>query len=176
MMTEQQAISSTNAAESEFVISRVFDAPRELVWKAWTEAERLSQWWGPKGCTITVKALDFRPGGLFHYSMQMPDGNQMYGKFAYQDLVSPERLIFTSSFADADANTIRAPFSEFFPLEIHNILTLSERESQTTLTMRGIPLNASEAEQQFFKDMHASMQQGWGGTLDQLTQYLQTST
>jgi uncharacterized protein YndB with AHSA1/START domain len=174
MATEQQEVSSATASESEFVISHVFDAPRGLVWQAWTEADRLSQWWGPKGCTLEVKELDFRPGGLFHYSMHMPDGNQMFGKFAYEELDAPERLVFTSSFADDDGNTIRAPFSELFPIEIHNTLTFSEHEGRTTLTMRGVPLNASEAEQQFFKDMNASMQQGWSGTLEQLTQYLQS--
>ena len=57
---------------------RVFDAPRDLVWKAFTESERLMQWWGPKGFTMLVAKLDLRPGGVFHYSMRSPDGRAMY--------------------------------------------------------------------------------------------------
>jgi len=75
-------------AEREFVISRVFDAPRELVWKAWTEAPRLAQWWGPKGCTIRVVKLDVRPGGIFHYAMQYKPGHDMWGRFIYREIAA----------------------------------------------------------------------------------------
>jgi uncharacterized protein YndB with AHSA1/START domain len=63
-----------------FITSRTFDAPRELVWKAWTERERLMQWFGPKGFTISTAKLDFRPGGVFLYSMRTPDGKDMWGQ------------------------------------------------------------------------------------------------
>lgn len=69
----------------------------------------------------------------------MPDGNHIYGKFAYQEIVAPERLVFVDSFSDADGNTIRAPFSELFSLKIYNTLTLFDHEGRTTLTMRGVP-------------------------------------
>jgi len=59
-------MSPTAPATLEFVITRAFDAPREVVWKSWTQAERLAQWWGPKGCAIRVVKLDLRPGGIFH--------------------------------------------------------------------------------------------------------------
>jgi uncharacterized protein YndB with AHSA1/START domain len=157
---------------AEFNISRVFDAPRELVWKVWTQTEHLEHWWGPKGCTLQVKELDFRPGGVFLYCMQVPEVGQMWGKWVYREIVEPEKFSYISSFADENGNTIRAPFSSMFPLEVLSTLTISQHEGRTTLTMHAVPIDTSEAEQQLFQSMHSSMQQGWGGTLDQLAAYL----
>ncbi|HEX8551717.1 MAG TPA: SRPBCC domain-containing protein [Abditibacteriaceae bacterium] len=158
--------------KTEFDISRTFDAPRELVWKAWSEAERLAQWWGPKGFEIQVVALDFRPEGVFHYGMKSPDGGTMWGKFVYHEIAPPERLVYVVSFADEDASIVRAPFSSTFPLEVLNTLTLKESDGKTTLTLRGHPINATPEEEAFYLGMHDSMQQGFGGALDNLADYL----
>jgi len=163
---------SPTTAEPELVITRVFNAPRALVWKAWTEAERLAQWWGPKGFTMGVCTLALRPGGVFHYSMRTPDGHEMWGKFVYREIVAPERIVFTNSFADASGATIRAPFSADWPLEVLNTLTLSEHDGRTTLTLRGAPVNATEAERRTFEAGRSSMQQGFAATFDQLAAYL----
>jgi uncharacterized protein YndB with AHSA1/START domain len=163
---------AAESPEREFIITRVFNAPRDLVWKAYTEAERLMQWWGPKGVTMRVAKLDLRPGGSFHYCYQMPNGNEMWGVFVYREIVAPERLVFTNSFSDAEGNIVRAPFSADWPLEILNTLTFIEHGGQTTLTMRGVPYNATAAEHKTFEDAFASMQQGSKGTLDQLEAYL----
>jgi uncharacterized protein YndB with AHSA1/START domain len=161
------------SVKKEHVITRVFDAPRDLVWNAFTEAEQLAQWWGPKGFKIRVFGLDLRPGGLFHYSMQSPDGHNMWGKFVYREIVAPERMVFISSFSDEEGNTTRAPFfNGTWPLEVLNTLTLSEHEGKTTLTLRGGPVNATEEEQKTFEDGFESMQQGFKGTFDQLEEYL----
>jgi len=162
----------TASEDREFVITRVFDAPRDLVWKAWTEPERLMHWWGPKGFTMRVGTLDFRPGGVFHYCMRSPNGHDTWGKFVYREIVAPERIIFINSFADAEGNSVRNPFSPTWPLEILNTLTLSEHEGKTTLTLRGAPHNATEAERKTFDDAHDSVQKGFTGTLDQLAEYL----
>ncbi len=158
--------------EQDFYISRTFDAPRSLVWKAWTEAERLAQWWGPKGCKLTVERLDFRPGGIFLYAMDMQPGQTWWGRFAYREIEAPERLVFTTAFSDANGGVTRAPFSEDWPLEVLNVMTLTERDGKTALTLHGGPINATEAEQKMFEGMHASMQQGFTGTFDQLEAYL----
>jgi len=160
------------AAEREFVITRVFDAPRDLVWKAWTESERLAQWWGPKGFAMGVCKLDLRPDGVFHYSMRTPDCHEMWGKFVYREIAAPERIVFTNSFADASGATVRAPFSADWPLEVLNTLMLSEHDGRTTLTLRGAPVNATEAKRRTFEAGRASMQQGFTGTFDQLAAYL----
>jgi uncharacterized protein YndB with AHSA1/START domain len=159
-------------AQKELVITRVYNAPRELIYKAWSEAERLAQWWGPKGCSIQVKKLDFRPGGIFHYGIGMPDGSEMCGIFAYREMVEPERIVFVNSFSDQDGNIIRSPFHAAWPLEILNRLTLEEDNGKTTLTLRGGPINATDEEYKIFEENTASMQQGFKGTLDQLEEYL----
>jgi uncharacterized protein YndB with AHSA1/START domain len=127
---------------------------------------------GPKGFTINVTKLDFRPGGIFHYSMRSTDGHEMWGKFVYREIVKPEKIVFVNSFSDEEGNTVRAPFSPTIPLEILNNFTFTEHEGRTTLTLRGRPINATEEEHKTFADMHESMQEGYGGTFDQLADYL----
>jgi uncharacterized protein YndB with AHSA1/START domain len=156
----------------ELVITRTFDAPRELVFKAFTEPEHLKHWWGPKGYTMNVAKLDLRPGGVFHYSQRSPEGQEMWGKFVFREIVEPEKLVYTNSFSDEEGNTIRAPFSPTWPLEILNTLTFTEHEGKTTLTMRGVPLTATEEELKTFKAAHDMVQKGFAGTFDQLADYL----
>ncbi|MBW7475530.1 SRPBCC domain-containing protein [Paenibacillus oenotherae] len=170
-MTESQSTNS-NPEEGKLVISRTFNALRELVFKVWTESKHLKHWWGPKGMTIEVAKLDLRPGGIFHYCMRAPDGHEMWGKFVYQEIVAPEKIVFLNSFSDTEGNTIRPPFSSEFPLEVRNVVTFTELNGQTTLTLQGGPHNATAAEHEFFKGMFDSMQQGFGGTFDQLDAYL----
>ncbi len=158
--------------QQDFVVSRVLAAPRELVWKAWAEPKCLAEWWGPKGCTLRVIKVDLRPGGVFHYAMAYKPGHEMWGRFVYRDVAAPERLVYVSSFSDEGAGLTRAPFKDTFPLEILNTLTLSEQGAKTVLTLRGHPLNATDEERATFIDMFPSMQQGFGGTFDQLEAYL----
>jgi uncharacterized protein YndB with AHSA1/START domain len=158
--------------ERELVITRVFDAPRELVWKAWTEAERLAQWWGPKGFTMHIARLDFRPGGLFHYSMRAPAGQVMWGRFDYLLVDPTERCVFVNSFSDEAANIQPNPMSPVWPLQVLNTLTLSEQNGKTTLTLRGGPWFASAAERQAFGDAMSNIQTGFKGTFEQLDEYL----
>jgi len=75
--------------EFEFVISRVFDAPRDLVWKAWTEPERLLKWWGPRDFEILSADVDLRIGGIFLYHLRSPDGLEIWGKFVYREISPP---------------------------------------------------------------------------------------
>jgi uncharacterized protein YndB with AHSA1/START domain len=160
------------ADEKPFVISRVFDAPRELVWQAWTEADRLARWWGPKGCPVTVKQLEVRPGGLFVYSMTLPNGDVWWGRFEYREIERPGRLVYAGAFSDEDGRVTRAPFSQTWPLEVLNELTLAEENGRTTLRLVGGPINATEEERAFFESFFASMEQGFRGTLDQLAEHL----
>ena len=90
----------TVEAGSEFVISRVLDAPRDLVWKCFTDPEHMKHWWGPKGVKVLASKMDLRPGGTYHYGMQVPDGPMMWGKFVYREIVPPERLVATELFDD----------------------------------------------------------------------------
>ncbi len=160
------------AADCAFVITRVFDAPRDLVWKAWAEPERLQQWWGPKGCKIRIAALEFRPGGLFHYVMEYSTGATMWGRFFYREISKPERIVWLNSFSNETGGITRAPFSPLIPLEIQNTVTLAGQGGKTEITLRARPHGATEEECAFFDGFHGSLQQGYGGTMDQLEEYL----
>ena len=165
--------SSNTAPDSrELVIVRSFDAPRDLVWQAWSSADALARWWGPVIFENRVISLDFRPGGIFHYAMRTRDGQDMYGRFIYGELAPPERMEYVSSFADEKGNPVRAPWDEQWPLETANTITFDEQDGRTLLTLRSIPLNGNEVEHEKFRAMFGSMQQGYGGTLDQLEKYL----
>lgn len=165
--------SETRVPGKEFVITRTFDAPRELVWQAFAEGERMARWWGPKGCRITVTRFELRPGGLFLYSMGWPNGNVWWGRFIYREIAAPERLVFVNSFADEAGNIARAPFFDGkWPLEVLTTVTLAERDGKTMLTLHAGPINASEVEQETFASNLDSMRQGYGGTFDQLAAYL----
>jgi uncharacterized protein YndB with AHSA1/START domain len=155
-----------------FTVTRVFDAPRDLVFRAWTETGHLTRWFGPVGFTTAARTNDLRPGGVFHYHMRAANGHEMWGKWVYREIAPPDRLVFVSSFSDEAGNTTRAPFSDTWPLEVLSTVTFAERDGRTTLTMRAVPLNATEAERKTFEGMHGSMQKGWGGTLDQLAEHL----
>jgi uncharacterized protein YndB with AHSA1/START domain len=158
--------------EGAFVLTRTFDAPRDLVFKAWTEPEHLMRWWGPKGCTMRSCQVDLRPGGVFHYGMRTPDGRDMWGKWVFREVVPPERLVFVASFSDEQGNVTRNPFAPDWPLEVLSTLTFAEHEGRTTLTMHGVPLSATEAERRTFEANHEGMRKGWAGTLDQLAEHL----
>jgi uncharacterized protein YndB with AHSA1/START domain len=158
---------------TDFVIAREFDAPRDLVWKAFTEPERMRQWWGPKGLTVAAARMDLRPGGTYHYGMRTPDGHTMWGKFVYREIAAPERLVFVNSFSDEAGGLTRHPMSPTWPLETLSTFTCDELPGgKTRLTIRWSPLNAADDERKTFDTSHDNMRQGWGGTLDQLTAYL----
>lgn len=156
----------------EFLIEREFDAPRQLVWDAWTKAEHLARWFGPKGSALKVGALEFKPGGVFHYGIKMPDGLELWGKWVFREIVPPEKLVLISSFADAKQGVARHPLSATWPLETLSTTTFAEKKGKTTMALRWIPYNATEIERQTFENGRPSMTQGWGGTIDKLTAYL----
>ena len=157
---------------NEFVISRTLNAPRDKVWRAWTEREELMKWFGPKGVTIPVANMDLRPGGEFHYCMRMPDGHDMWGKWTFREIDAPKKLVLISTFSDAQGGITRHPMAADWPLETLSTTTFEVQDEQTLLTIRWSPWNASEVEIKKFAESHAGMQQGWGGTFEQLTAYL----
>ncbi|HZZ29979.1 MAG TPA: SRPBCC domain-containing protein [Pirellulales bacterium] len=160
------------SANKEFTISRTFDAPRDMVWKAWTEREHLMKWFGPKGCMISTANLDFRPGGVFHYAMKTPDGKEMWGKFVYREIVPPEKIVLINSFSDAQGGITRHPMSPTWPREMLSTSLFTEQQGKTTITLTWIPFNATAEEWATFNAAHGGMQQGWNGTFEQLEEYL----
>ena len=157
----------------EFVMSRVFDAPRDLVWKCFTEPERMKQWWGPKGFKVLAAKMDLRPGGTYLYGMQAPNGQTMWGKFVYREVVPQERMVFINSFSDEKGGITRHPGNENWPLEMLSTFSFEDAPGgKTKFTVTWTPHNASEEERKTFDSNRQSMLQGWGGTMEQLEAYL----
>src|SRR5262249_52172295 len=101
----------------EFVITRRFNAPRRLVWDAFTKVEHLRNWWGPKGFSVVKASLDLKPGGVFHYGLRAPNGAEMWGKWVFREIVAPERLVIVASFSDAAGGLTRHPMAPDWPLQ-----------------------------------------------------------
>jgi len=161
-----------DAASQEFVIRRAFDAPRDLVFQAFSEPERMQQWWGPKGFSVVAAKMDLRPGGSYHYGLRGPDGSTLWGKFVYREIVRPERLVLVNSFSDEDGNITRHPLSATWPRQLMSTFLFAEHDRRTTLTIKWSPLDADAAERATFAAAHDNMRRGWTGTLDRLADYL----
>ena len=106
-MTTNKLVSKVE--DNVLILERVFDAPRELVFKMFVECEHLKHWWGPRGWELTVCKLDFRPGGIWHYCMKCVEqgdyyGMESWGKGIYKEIVKPELIIYTDYFSDAEGN------------------------------------------------------------------------
>lgn len=159
----------------EFLITRVFDAPRDMVWDAWTVPEKMGKWWGPKGFTSRVIEMDLKPGGVFRSWLKSPDGMEVWGKFVYQEITPPARLVWLHSFSDKDGGITRHPFSMTWPLVLLTTVTLEEEGAgNTKLTLRWVPVDAKPVEVETFAQAVAGMGEGWGGTLELLGNYLKT--
>jgi len=153
-------------------ITHTFNAPRELVFKAFTESVHLQNWWGPKGWMFNVAKSDIRSGGVFHYSQKPSDGDIMWVKFVYSEVVTSEKIVYTSFFSDEKGNIIRAPFDANWPLKTLNTMTFKEDEGKTTLTMIVVPLSPAEEEIKTFEASKEMVHQGFAGTFNQLAEYL----
>lgn len=159
--------------EIDFQLTRKFNAPRDLIFQAWTEAEHLAKWWGPPGISVRVVKLDLTPGGTFHYAMQMPNGPEMFGKFVYREIEPNRLLTFVVSFSDADEGIATHPLSPTWPKQVLSGLELfDDADGQTRYEMWCTPLDASSEEEQTFIEGRDSLRQGTSGSLDQLEAYL----
>jgi uncharacterized protein YndB with AHSA1/START domain len=156
-------IAATETQGQELLITRVFDAPRERVWKAWTDPEELKRWWGPKNFTAPFFTIDFREGGTYHYCMRSPEGRDYWATGAYREIVPMERIVFTDAFADENGNVVPASYYGMdgdWPEELVVTLTFEEFLGKTRFTLRhtGIPEGQ-------MRDMTGA---GWNESLDKL--------
>lgn len=164
-MTTTKNSPTVESAVRELVISRTFDAPRELVWQAWTDAKQIAQWWGPHGFTNPLCEWDARPGGAILVHMRGPKGSPfdmvmpMRGKF--HEVVAPERLVFTSSALEDEAGHAQ--------LEVRNTVTFTEHNGKTTLTLHAKVVKAAPPA----AGAIAGMEQGWSQSLERLAAVLQ---
>lgn len=127
-------------AAKDVRITRVFDAPRDLVFRAWVDPVHLLRWYAPDGCLLTACSLDVRPGGSYHTCIRTPDGTECWCKGVYQEVVRPERLVFTMHLSDATgafvepAQTHLASFPDW-PREMTVTVTFEDLSGKTKLTL-----------------------------------------
>lgn len=155
-----------------FIISREFKAPRELLWRVWTEPQHLQVWLGAKGTTTTFPKFELRPGGIQHHCMTTADGQQMWGRADYREIEPPAKLVWLTSFSDAAGNIVSHPLAPTWPRQMYSRADFSEKDGRTTVTIIWLPFDASEEEWATFEAQRAGMTQGWSGMFDQLTAYL----
>jgi uncharacterized protein YndB with AHSA1/START domain len=156
--------------EQDLVVARAFDAPRDLVFRAWTEAERLKRWWGPRDFTMPYCEIDLRPGGIFLRCMRSPEGRDLWVTGVFREVVASERLVFTDSFADAGGNVVPAEhygLEPGLPLERLVTVTFEEHAGSTTVTVRHAGLLPGAE-----RDL---VRHGWAGGLNSLAEYLATA-
>jgi uncharacterized protein YndB with AHSA1/START domain len=153
------------------VIDRVFEAPLERVWQAWTNPEQIKKWWGPKGFSAPQIINDFRVGGKYLYCMHGPAGTDfdkdMWSTGTYKEIIPLQRIVSTDSFADKDGNVVSASYygmSKDFPLELEVTMTFEKiNDAKTKLTLHHTGFPAGE---------DISAEQGWSETLDKLADVL----
>ena len=156
-MTEKTATAKPKFGEGTVVLTRVFDAPRALLWKAWTDPKMMAQWFGPRGFTSSVPELDVRVGGALRIVMHGPDGNDYPMKGVFREVIAPERLVFTNIAIDDQGNHL---------LEGETAVTFAEQDGKTTLTLKThavglVPLAPT---------MLAGMEAGWTQSIDKLAE------
>lgn len=157
-MTAAQKIGETTfttPSDREIVMTRVFDAPRALVFDAYTNPEHLPHWFGPRGWTLPVCEIDLRPGGAWRFILRGPDGTEMGMRGVYQEIAPPERLVSTESFDD-------------YPGETLNTLILSEEDGKTTYTVT-VLYPSKEVRDAV---LASGMQEGASESFDRLAEYL----
>jgi uncharacterized protein YndB with AHSA1/START domain len=152
---------NTTACGGELIITRLFDAPREIVWKSWTEPEIVMQWWGPKNFTSPSCRIDFRVGGSYLYCMRSPEGKDIWSGGVYREIDKPGKIVCTAGFTDEKGNPVPAAsygMNPDFPAEMLMTVTFDVQAGRTRLTLRhaGIPAGDS-------LDMTKA---GWNESLD----------
>jgi uncharacterized protein YndB with AHSA1/START domain len=140
--------------------TRVFDAPRELVWQVWTDPKHLAQWWGPDGFTTTTSAYDARPGGIWRFVMHGPDGRDYQNRITFDEIVKPERIVYHHGGGD-----------DVEPVQFKVTVTFEDVGGKTKLTMRGVFPSAAERDR-VIKEYGAD--KGMEQTLARLDVYLNT--
>lgn len=162
-MSTQNTPSATAAAQT-FSVTRVFDAPRDLVFAAWSKPEHLQQWWGPTDWTLPVCKVDFRVGGEWLYCMHSPDGIEAWGKAVYREISAPERIVYTDYFVDPDGNALPD-----MPELVMSVEFVAMGKQTKVISSAQF---ASIADME--KVMGMGMEEGYNQTLDRLVAHLAT--
>lgn len=162
----------TKKNKGTFVISKIFQAPKDLLFKMWTDLDLMNKWWGPKGVTSTSYKMELKPEGVFHYKMQLENGDEFWGKKVYKEIVNQAKIVYTNSFSDEKGGIARHPFNEKWPLVMLTTVTFAERIGETMVRVEWTPIEPTEEERETFEGGHESMNQGWSGTFEKLANLL----
>lgn len=159
--------STNEPGTQELVITRMIDAPRLMVFEAWTDPDQAMSWWGPEGFTAPTCEIDLRVGGKYLFCMRSPEGKDYWSTGVYREIEPPERIVCTDSFADEEGNVVPAThygMSADLPLEMLITVTFEDRAGSTRLTLRhdGFPAG----------DDREMAEQGWNQMLDKLEEFL----
>jgi uncharacterized protein YndB with AHSA1/START domain len=147
---------TTAPADRVLTITRIFDAPRSLVFKAWIDRDHLAQWFGPRGFTMTMCQMDQRPGGTYRFGMRSSEGSEHWLKGVYREIIEPEKLAFTYAWTDSEGNPTRP--------ETLLVLTFEDEQGKTRMTLHQSVFESATA-----CEMHRG---GWNSSLDCLEEYL----
>ena len=149
-------MSAADNIERELVVTRVIDAPRRLVFEAWTDAEQVARWWGPQGFVTTHCDMDIRVGGAYRFCMRSPAGTDHWKRGVYREIVEPERIVFTFAWEDASGNPGH---------ELLTTVTFDDVGGKTRLTLRQAAFETVER-----RDDHGG---GWTSCLERFAEYMQ---
>ncbi len=139
------------------VVTRLFDAPRALVFKAWTQPDQIARWWGPQGYVTIHCEMDVRVGGAYRFGMRSPEGIEQWKRGNIHDIVAPERIVFTFAWEDTDGRL--GP-------ELLTTVAFAEEGAKTRLTLRQTAFETVER-----RDSHGN---GWTSTFERFADYLAT--
>jgi uncharacterized protein YndB with AHSA1/START domain len=161
---------------AELNLSRTIDAPRDVLFKVWTQAEHLAQWFGPRDVDLPFCKIDPRPGGVLHFCHRLRDGTQVWVKGVYREVVAPELLVFTLGFVDASGRAAAHPMFPEWPLDAAFLttVTFADLAGKTQLTIRQALLPPEAAAKDIVRREREAARAGWAQTLDRLGDYVTT--
>jgi uncharacterized protein YndB with AHSA1/START domain len=170
--------SDDSAASDELVITRVFRAPRALVFEVWTVAEHFVRWFAPRAAEVPFCQIDPRPGGVIHFCHEFDDGQKLWVKGRFDEVVAPERLVFTAGFVDAGGQPARHPAFPEWPLEAVSETTVSFEETAagTSVTVRQRIRPHGAAALPAVVEERRLAREGWTEVFDRLAEHLYRTT
>ena len=156
-----------------FIISREFDAPRQVLFDAHTQPQHMAKWLNPEGFRTLKTAMDLREGGSYHYGIEGPNGIQTWGKQQYLQIVRNELIVYLQSFSDPEGGLGTHPMAPTWPLYMHVSIRFEDADAgHTRLTVTWVPHESGDIGNQTFDGARAGMQAGWEGTFAKLDAYL----
>jgi uncharacterized protein YndB with AHSA1/START domain len=158
-------------------LSRVIDAPREVLFNVWTNEAHFAQWFGPREVTLPFCKIDPRPGGVLHFCHRLRDGTEVWIRGVYREFVAPERLVFSLSFVDASGRPAAHPMFPDWPLDavFLTTVTFADLDGKTQLTVRQVLEPPEAAATDTVKRERQAARAGWTETLDRLDEYVGAS-